>query len=80
MARDARSLTVSRYHEIEDCNPITEDIKAAVRRVVCANAEGDTLDDQVSDAIDLMGALGVLPGAEAEDSLLTSVPSIYLGP
>lgn len=64
MARDTKSLTISRFHEIEDCDPLTEDLKNATRRAICANAVGATVVEQVADAELLMHMLGVFPGEE----------------
>lgn len=68
---DAKALTISRYHEVEDCDPIPEDIQSAARRIICANSVGETLDEQVADAQNLMRMLGIFPGEEAEDYPIT---------
>ncbi len=63
---DTRSLTIARFHEIEDCDAISEEVKSAVRRIVCAYAEGVDHAARVADAEELMRALGVYPGTEDE--------------
>ena len=54
--RDPQALT--EMSEDIDTRP-TEVQKEAVRRLICANAQGATLADQVADAEELMRALGV---------------------
>lgn len=56
---DFKALTQARQHQVEDCEPIPEEQKAAVRRLISANAVGENLASQVADAEELMKALGV---------------------
>lgn len=52
---------------VEHFDPTTEPQKAAARRIVCGFAQGDSLDEQVADARDLMLALGIHPSQTGED-------------
>jgi hypothetical protein len=52
-----------------DGQVITEETKAAARRIIAANAAGDTLAEQVADATELMMALGVHPSQKDEEFL-----------
>mgnify|MGYP003443800524 CR=1 FL=1 len=54
--RDPQALT--EMSEDIDTRP-SEEQKAAVRRIIAANALGDSLGDQVADAEELMRMLGV---------------------
>lgn len=61
---DTRSLTISRFHQVEDCEPLSEELKARMRWLICGNAVGDTLAEQAADAEELMRALGVHTDSE----------------
>ena len=52
--------------ECGDVDALPDELRIAAARLVCANAQGDTQEQQVADARDLMGALGLLPGQESE--------------
>jgi hypothetical protein len=69
---DSKALTIAKYHEIEDCEPLPEWLKDRMRHVICANAEGETLAEQVADADLLMQALGVHPKQADDATYLTS--------
>jgi DnaJ-domain-containing protein 1 len=47
---------------------LSDEQKVAVRRACAANAQGNTLIDQVADAELLMMALGVHPAQDGEDT------------
>jgi hypothetical protein len=53
--RDSRALTEARYNQIEDCDPLAEEVKIKVQRVIASKAEN------VADAVELMMMLGVHP-------------------
>jgi hypothetical protein len=59
--RDPKALTVAKYHQVEDVEPIPQETKERVRRLICAHAQGEDLDEQVTDAEVLMMALGIHP-------------------
>lgn len=72
MARDTRSLTIARFHEVEDCEPMPEAVKDAARRVIAANAPDHlSLGEQVADTTLLLQMLGIYPGQEEELDYLT---------
>lgn len=56
---DSKALTIAKYHEIEDCEPPPEWLKAKMRHVIAANSIGSTVAEQASDAELLMRMLGV---------------------
>jgi hypothetical protein len=45
---------------------LSEEQKAAARRIVCANAQGEGLTEQAADAAELMRCLGVHPDQNDE--------------
>lgn len=49
---------------------ITEDQKERVRRLICANAQGDDLGELIADAEELMSALGVHPLQDCDEPQL----------
>lgn len=71
MVRDSRVLT----DQIEYFDVLTDDQKEAMRRLICANAKGGSLPEQVVDAEQMMRMLGVFPGQqdEAFDELPTEM-------
>lgn len=73
MSRDSKALTLSRYNQVEDCDPIDEVTRLAARRVIASNATGETLEAQIADATELMRALGVHPDQADEDCYQTRV-------
>jgi hypothetical protein len=57
---------------IESCEvftPFNEQQKKAASMIVCGNAQGETHEEQVAWAEDMMGMLGLLPGQEDEEYL-----------
>lgn len=64
---NAKSYIDARYQQIEDCDPLSDDLKDRMRRVICGHAKGKTQEDQVADAELLMMMLGVHPSQEEED-------------
>lgn len=60
--RDSRALTEARYNQIEDCDPLAEEVKIKAQRVIASNASS------VTDAIELMMMLGVHP-SQSEDTV-----------
>jgi hypothetical protein len=69
--KDGKALTAP----AEDINTrLPEETKAACRRIIAANAAGDTLAEQVADAEMLMLALGVHPRQPDDDFLLEDPP------
>lgn len=73
MSTDSKALTLSRYNQVEDCDPIDEVTRLAARKVIASNAKGQTLAEQVADATELMRALGVHPDQADEDCYQTRV-------
>lgn len=60
---------------IESCgepSSLPEDVRHLAALVVCANAQGETREEQAADARNLMEALGLLPG---QDQLITELQS-----
>lgn len=71
MVRDSRVLT----DEVEFFDPLSEEQKEAMRRLIGANAVGDNLPEQAADALTLMMMLGVHPSQIDEDEeYLTAMP------
>lgn len=68
---DPKALTEARYHQVEDCDPISELERAAVRHLVAGNAEN------VDEAIEFMKMLGVHP-SQAEELVCTVAPSFRI--
>lgn len=64
---DTKSVIYAMYQQIEDCDPMTEDLKDKMRRMICANAVGETHEEQVADAVELMMMLGVHPSQVEEE-------------
>jgi hypothetical protein len=66
--RDSKSLTESRYHQIEDCDSIDDQTRAATRLVLCGNAES------AREADEWMRMLGVHP-SQADDTIYLTGPN-----
>lgn len=60
--------------QIEDVDPIADDMKGKAQRIIAASAVGKTLADQVADATMLMRMLGVHPDDTFDPSLATGNP------
>lgn len=71
MARDSKGLMEAKLHQVEDCDPIAEVQKVAVRNVLCGNA----LD--AAEALDFMMMLGVHPSQNDEDSPRLNVRAMH---
>jgi hypothetical protein len=69
-------LTQAKYHQVEDCDPIPDDTKDKVRRVVCSYAEGDTVGDQVAAAEEMMMMLGVHPSQDNDEAYRVGVTNL----
>lgn len=76
VVRDSKSLTEARYHQIEECDPVTEETRDAVRRLICANAQGETDAEQRADAEELMAALGIHPSQDDDSTYATAPPEL----
>ena len=63
LMRDPQALT--EMSEDIDTRP-SEEQKAAARRIIAANAEGETHADRVADAEELMKMLGVHPSQDGD--------------
>lgn len=63
MVRDSRVLT----DEVEFFDPLSEEQKDAMRKLICAHADGDDISEQAADALMLMMMLGVFPGQDEEE-------------
>ena len=68
LMRDPQALT--EMSEDIDTRP-SEEQKAAARRIIAANAMGDTHDDRVADAEDIMRMLGVHPSQDGDSDYPT---------
>jgi hypothetical protein len=77
---NTKSLTISRFHQMEDCEPLPEEVVLAARAVVCSGAVGDTLGEQVAEAELFMHMLGIYPGQEAEMDYLTGPAPVVNDP
>jgi hypothetical protein len=74
VVRDGRALTD--MCEDEDTR-LSEGQKTAARRIICANAAGDTLAELVADAEEIMLALGVHPHQrEDEQPMVASLAPV----
>lgn len=60
---DSKTLTMSLFHQVEDTPPLPEALRARMRLLICDNAVGNSLEEQVADAEQLMYALGVHPNS-----------------
>lgn len=63
MVRDSRVLT----DLVEYFDPPSEETKAAMRKLICAHADGNDITEQAADALMLMYMLGVFPGQDEEE-------------
>lgn len=77
--RGSRALTEARFHQVEDCEPPSEELRATVRRVIAQNAQGDDLEARAADARELMLMLGVHPSQD-ELEFLSGVPPLPTTP
>lgn len=64
------SIIAAMTDQVEFFTPPSQDQRTAAARLICANATGDTHEEQVADARDLCAMLGLLPGQEDEDFIL----------
>lgn len=78
--RDSKALAEARQNQIEDCDPIPHETRDAVRRLVCGNAVGDTLAEQIADAETIMLALGIHRSQDNDVVLQTGVPMLPNAP
>jgi len=58
--------------QIGDVDPLDDEVKAKIQKLVAANAAGDTHEDKVADATMLMRMLGVHPDDVYDSSVMTT--------
>lgn len=71
MARDSKGLMEAKLHQVEDCDPIAEEQKVAVRNVLCGNAA------DAAEAVDFMMMLGVHWSQNGETSPRLGVKAVH---
>lgn len=76
MASGKGSMMSALIESCEVFTPFSDQQRTAAAMIVCGNAQGNTHEEQVAWATDLMGMLGLLPGQEDEEYLTGPSPSI----
>lgn len=58
--------------QIGDVDPLDDEVKAKIQKLIAANAAGDTHEDKVADVTMLMRMLGVHPDDVYDSSVMTT--------